>query len=335
MSDKKNICILGAGGWGTALAMLLDSNGHKVTVWSHETDTCNEINTAHTNAVYLKGFTLSDSIVASTDVKPIADAEYIVSSIPSQYIHNAIKQFSLPLEGKKIINCSKGIERHSLLRVSQILEDAINLKPEDFCVLTGPSHAEEVAKQVPTTVVASSEDAVFAKEVQNIFNSQRFRVYTSDDVIGCEIGGSLKNVIALAAGVVDGLQLGDNAKAALITRGLAEMTRLGVAMGAKSVTFSGLSGLGDLVVTCNSRHSRNRMVGEMIGQGKTLKQIMEGMKMVAEGVHTTESAYDLGKKHNVEMPITEQMYEVLFNDKTAVDAISDLMNRTSKHEWWW
>jgi glycerol-3-phosphate dehydrogenase (NAD(P)+) len=201
--------------------------------------------------------------------------------------------------------------------------------------MTGPSHAEEVARKQPTTVVAASENIANAKFIQSIFMTSYFRIYTSDDVIGCEIGGSLKNVIAIAAGVIDGLGLGDNTKAALITRGLAEITRLGVAIGANAITFSGLSGLGDLFVTCNSKLSRNRYVGEQIGLGKSIKSIQKSMNMIAEGIYTTESAFFLAKKHNVEVPIIEQMYHILFKGKKSSKAIEDLMTRQSKREWWW
>jgi glycerol-3-phosphate dehydrogenase (NAD(P)+) len=221
------------------------------------------------------------------------------------------------------------------MRVSEILFNVAGISPENYAVLTGPSHAEEVARKMPTTVVSSSENNDNTRLIQNVFSTNNFRIYSSNDVVGCEIGGSLKNIIAIAAGIIDGLELGDNTKAALITRGLAGMTRLGVALGSNSQTFSGLSGLGDLFVTCNSKHSRNRYVGEQIGKGRKLKEIMDEMKMVAEGIYTTESAYFLAQKHNVELPITEQIYKILFEDVQPMVAIKNLMTRPSKREWWW
>jgi len=228
---------------------------------------------------------------------------------------------------------SKGIENETLLRVSQIYSDVISYFTQDqFIVLSGPSHAEEVSRFIPTTVVAASSSLENAKKIQGIFMTETFRVYSHTDVIGVELGGSLKNIIAIAAGIGDGVGFGDNTKAALITRGLVEITRLGTAMGSDPLTFAGLSGMGDLVVTCMSQHSRNRFVGEEIGKGKTLKQVLSEMVMVAEGVKTTKSAYDLAKKYKVEMPITEEVYKTLFEDKNPKDAVSDLMTRGAKQE---
>ncbi|HOQ49026.1 MAG TPA: NAD(P)H-dependent glycerol-3-phosphate dehydrogenase, partial [Candidatus Kapabacteria bacterium] len=234
-----------------------------------------------------------------------------------------------------LINTSKGIEQNTTYRISQIFFEITNLPEDNFVVLSGPSHAEEVSRKIPTTVVAASSDISKAKLCQEMFSTPEFRVYTSNDVVGTEIGGALKNVLAIASGIIDGLGYGDNTKAALITRGLAEIVRLGVACGAHPWTFSGLSGLGDLFVTCNSKHSRNRLVGELIGKGKTLLEITSSMKMVAEGVATTISAIELGKRHNVELPITQQVYRILFENLSPKEAINELMTRESKHEWVW
>jgi glycerol-3-phosphate dehydrogenase (NAD(P)+) len=331
----KKVGILGAGGWGTALAILLCGNGAQVNLWSHDTELVDRINSTKTNEDFLKGVAVPEVINVTNNPDVLSDCDILINCIPTQFIQNTIKNFNLPVENKFIINGSKGIEVSSLFRISEIFFQYAGTPPDKYAVLTGPSHAEEVSRKMPTTVVAASENLFFAKDVQNLFNSSKFRVYTSDDVIGCEIGGSLKNVIAIAAGVIDGLGLGDNTKAALITRGLAEISRLGIALGAKAFTFSGLSGLGDLFVTCDSKHSRNRLVGELIGKGKKLTEVINDMKMVAEGVFTTESAFRLSQKHNVEMPIAEQMHKILFEDTHPIDAINELMTRESKKEWWW
>jgi glycerol-3-phosphate dehydrogenase (NAD(P)+) len=331
----KNVGILGAGGWGTALAILLSGNGAQVNLWSHDSELIERIKSSGTNDDFLKGVSIPKIINLTNNSDEISDCDIIVNCIPTQFIQSTIKNFNLPIENKFIVNGSKGIEVSSLHRISEVFFEYANTPPEKYAVLTGPSHAEEVSRNMPTTVVAASENLFFAKNVQELFNSSKFRVYTSEDVTGCEIGGSLKNVIALAAGVIDGLSLGDNTKAALITRGLAEISRLGIALGAKALTFSGLSGLGDLIVTCDSKHSRNRLVGELIGKGKKLSEIVNDMKMVAEGVFTTESAFKLSQKHNVEMPIAEQMHKILFENTNPIDAINDLMSRESKKEWWW
>ncbi len=333
MLDK--IGIIGAGGWGTTLGIVLNQNGYDALLWTHETETSNAINREHTNKDYLANVQLPDTLRCTTDPKELDRYDVILNAIPTQFIRSAIRDYRIPIKSKYIINGSKGIETGSLKRISEIFRECADIKSEQYAVLTGPSHAEEVSRKMPTTVVTASENVIFADAVQKIFSNDTFRVYSSDDVVGCEIGGSLKNVIAIAAGIIDGLQLGDNTKAALITRGLAEISRLGIAMGAKPLTFSGLSGLGDLIVTCNSKHSRNRFVGEMIGRGKKLRQIVEEMKMIAEGVKTTESAYHLRMRHGVEMPITEQVYNILFNDIEPKTAIRELMSRTSKREWWW
>jgi glycerol-3-phosphate dehydrogenase (NAD(P)+) len=334
-NDTKKIGVIGAGGWGTTLAMLLAQNGHDVRIWTHEKAVIDEINQQHTNSVYLKGVIVPHNIMATDDPDQMKDMDLVLIAVPTQFIRSVLTNYNFPIREKLIVNVSKGIEKVTLYRISEIIKDVYDINPDNYVVLTGPSHAEEVSRQLPTTVVAASENHDNSVIIQNIFKSPFFRVYTSDDVIGCEVGGAIKNVIAVAAGVIDGLGLGDNTKAALITRGLAGMSRLGVTLGANILTFQGLSGLGDLFVTCASKHSRNRFVGEQIGKGKKLPEIMKDMQMVAEGVHTTESAFDLGKKFNVELPITEQMHKVLFEDLNPMDAIRNLMTRQSKREWWW
>lgn len=329
------IGIIGAGGWGTAVATLLNANNYNVTLWTHETDVVSEINNNHTNSTYLKGIDLNKNIKASSDPKLINKCDLLILAVPTQYIRQVLINNKFNLKNKILVNLSKGIEKGTLMRVSEILVDSINFNLNNYIVLTGPSHAEEVARKLPTTVVAASENIELAKTIQKVFSNSLFRVYTSEDIIGCELGGALKNIIALASGIIDGLGLGDNTKAALITRGLAGMTRLGVMLGAKSQTFSGLSGLGDVFVTCSSQHSRNRYVGEQIGKGKKLSEITKDMKMVAEGVHTTESAYFFGKKHNVEMPIANEVYKILFEDFDPMTAVKNLMTREIKNEWWW
>lgn len=331
----QNIGVIGGGGWGTAISCLLINNNFEVKIWTYEKEVTDEINKYKKNSIYLPDISLPKSLVATNDLNEFADYDFIIFAIPTQFIRNICSKIKFKLDTKKIVNLAKGIERKTLFRVSEIMNDVLKLEPYNYAILTGPSHAEEVARKVPTTVVTASENPFFAKLVQSIFSNDYFRVYTSDDVIGCEIGGALKNVIAIASGIIDGLHLGDNTKAALITRGLAEITRLGVAIGANSLTFSGLSGLGDLIVTCSSKFSRNRMVGELIGRGKTLKQIINETKMIAEGISTTESAYELSKKHGVEMPITEKIYQIFNNQISPSQAIYELMTRQSKREWWW
>ncbi len=329
------IAVIGAGGWGTAIAILLHDNSNDVTLWTHDPSIINNINDAHENFDYLPGVKIPNGLKVTSDASILEDFPVIVNAIPTQYIRSAVKEHNIPVGGKFIVNGAKGIETVSLSRISELFRDVASIDSEHFAVITGPSHAEEAARKHPTTVVTASENIFLAKSVQDLFNSKTFRVYTSDDVVGCEIGGSLKNVVAIAAGVIEGLGLGDNTKAALITRGLAEISRLGIALGAKPLTFSGLSGLGDLFVTCNSKLSRNRLVGELLGKGNKLKDILAEMKMVAEGVFTTESAFHLSNLHKVEMPITVQMYRILFEDVRPMFAIEELMSRESKKEWWW
>lgn len=328
------IGIIGAGGWGTAVSNIFSQNGHSSVLWCFEQETADDININRRNSVFLPNCEISEHVSASTDIEDLSDSDYLVIATPTQFIRQTIRGHEQLFKDKNVINLAKGIEKDTLLRVSQILESELNIEPENYIVLTGPSHAEEVVNLTPTTIVAASVNHQLAVQVQKLFSTQTFRIYSSIDVIGCELGGALKNVIAIAAGVIDGLNLGDNAKAALITRGLAEMARLGVTLGALQMTFFGLSGLGDLYVTCASKLSRNRYVGEQIGRGRKLNDIIGEMKMVAEGVQTCRSAYQLTQKHDVEMPIIDSMYKVLFEDLNAKEATMMLMNRKSNQEWW-
>lgn len=329
------IGIIGAGGWGTAIAKVLSENGNRITLWTHEERVIDEINGKHTNSIYLPGVDLDRHINATSNPSSLNKSDFFVLSVPTQFIRPVFTKYNFPIKKKILVNLSKGIEEITLMRVSEIIKDVTGINGDRYVILTGPSHAEEVSRKTPTTVVAASENIDNARLIQQVFSNPYFRVYTSDDVVGCEIGGALKNVIAIAAGIIDGLGIGDNTKAALLTRGLAGMTRLGAALGAKPITFSGLSGLGDLIVTCNSRHSRNRFVGEQIGKGRKLKDILKDMQMVAEGVHTTASAFNLSQRHQVELPITTQVYNILFENVNPLQAIKNLMTRESKHEWWW
>lgn len=331
--EKMKTGIIGAGGWGTALAMVLAANNHQTTLWTRSEAVAREINNSHTNSVFLPGVTIPTSIRATNNPSDLDETDLLVIAVPTQYIRAIMNEYNFNVSGKIIVSGAKGIERHTLLRVSEILADTAGIT-DKFAVLTGPSHAEEVARLMPTTVVAASIQPDIARIVQKAFTTSEFRVYSSSDVIGAELGGALKNVIAIAAGIIDGVKMGDNTKAALITRGLAEMTRFGTALGADAHTFSGLSGLGDLFVTCSSRHSRNRRVGEKIGSGKSLKEILAETQTVAEGVSTSESAFELSRKHGVEMPIVEQVYRILFDGKSPRKAINDLMIRRAKPEQW-
>ena len=328
----KKILILGDGGWGTALAILLHEKGHNVTLWGHSPQYVEYLSKHRENIKYLPDIAIPNNLTITSDMSSALNgAEYIVAAVPTPFLRLVIKdlkEYYTP--GIPIICVAKGIENDTLLCGSQIIRDVLGKQP--IAVLFGPSHAEEVARKLPTTVVASSQDLSLAKQVQDIFITNRFRVYTNPDTIGVELGAALKNVIAIAAGICDGLGFGDNSKAALITRGLAEITRLGVAMGAKKSTFSGLTGLGDLITTCVSPYGRNRFVGEQIGKGKKLNEILAQMEQVAEGVLTTKSVCALADKYKVEMPITREVYKTLFEDKSPLQAVSDLMMRAPRSE---
>jgi len=310
-----NISVLGAGSWGLGLALLLNNNGHNVTVWSVLNDEVVMLQTEREHKRCLPGVRIPDSITISGDTaNVINNADVLVLAVASPYTRSTAKLIApFVKEGQIIVNVAKGVEEHTLLTLCQIVEEEI--PQAKVAVLSGPSHAEEVSRGIPTTCVIGAHEKNTAEYLQNIFMSDVFRVYTSPDMLGICIGGALKNVIALAAGIADGLGYGDNTKAALITRGNAEITRLGVAMGANPHTFSGLSGIGDLIVTCASMHSRNRRAGILIGKGYTKDQAMEEVQMVVEGVFSAKAALELSKKYNIEMPIVEQVNKVLFEDK--------------------
>ncbi len=327
----KKIAVIGAGTWGTALAALLADKGYNVPLWVYEKKLAEEISRRRINTVYLPDIILPDGIKASHRIEDVVKkARYILSVVPTQYTRTIFKNV-LPYISKdtQIISASKGIEKHTLLTVSGILRE---LSGHQVAVLSGPSFAKEVIRKLPTAVTIATGDSNTGLLLQKIFNTDYFRVYTNNDVLGVELGGALKNVIAIASGISDALNLGFNARAALITRGLAEITRLGVAMGAQEKTFWGLSGLGDLVLTCTGPLSRNYTVGLKLGQGQRLKNILSGMSMVAEGIATSESAYKLSKKFKVEMPIVEQIYKVINEGKNPAEAVKELMGRRLKSE---
>lgn len=333
---SKNITILGAGSWGLAIARLLDQNGAKVTLWEFNHDDFVKLLEHRSHPDKLPGIKLAESISFTDDINhALIDCEMLVLAVPSQFVRSVLEKAPMKMiKNIPVINLAKGIENHSLKRMSQVVTELTGLAPELVTTLSGPSHAEEVALEMATAVVIAGTDANILTEIQKTFSSQYFRVYQSTDLIGVELGGSLKNIIAIAAGITAGLNMGDNTMGALITRGLAEISRLGTILGADPITFAGLSGIGDLITTCMSRHSRNRYVGEHIGMGEKLPDIIGGMKMVAEGVATTKSGYALMCEHKVEMPITAQVYEILFNNKPADMALWELMGRKLKSEIW-
>lgn len=331
------IALIGAGSWGTSLALVLHHNNHRVRCWTIEQSTITNVKKKGENSRYLPGVKIPDDLLFTLDLKEaLEDADLILNSVPSQVVRQVVPQImkNLDHEGQIWVTVSKGIENKTYLRISEVIHEVGNIPRDKIVVLSGPSHAEEVSRKVPTAIVAASENLETARIVQEVFMTPYLRIYVNSDIIGVELGGALKNIIALAAGICDGAGFGDNTKAALMTGGLVEMNRLGVQMGAQSSTFAGLSGMGDLIVTCMSRHSRNRHVGEEIGKGRKLQEVIDEMIMVAEGVKTTLSAYELSKKLNVEMPITEQIYNTLFNEKPAHQAMLDLMTRKSKEEDW-
>jgi len=331
------IGILGAGSWGTALAVLLESNGHEVCMWEFQEDAAKQLAERRENVDFLPGVRIPLGIYITTNLKRGAkDKEFLFVVVPSHMVRSVAEQLAeIQLDRTTVVSCSKGIENETLLRMSEVLSGTIPSLPMDRIVaLSGPSHAEEVGRKIPTVVVAAATNQDAARRVQDVLMSPVFRVYTNDDLVGVELGGSLKNVIAIAAGISDGVGFGDNTKAALLDRGIVEITRLGTAMGANPMTFAGLSGMGDLIVTCTSRHSRNRYVGEQIGKGKSLQDVLDRMVMVAEGVRTTQSAYDLSRIHHIEMPITHEVYKVLFEGKEPKKAVYDLMTRDPKAEDW-
>ncbi len=326
------IGIIGAGSWGIALSVLLHNNGHEVTVWSALENEITMLRAEHEHKDKLPGVKLSEEIAFTVDLsEAIAGKDILVLAVPSSFTRETAHQMrQYVADGQIIVNVAKGIEESSLMTLSQVIEEEV--PQADVAVLSGPSHAEEVGRGIPTTIVVGANGRATAEHIQNVFMSDVFRVYTSPDVLGIELGAALKNVVALAAGIADGLGYGDNTKAALITRGITEIARLGVAMGGKFETFCGLSGIGDLIVTCASMHSRNRRAGILIGQGKSMEEAMAEVKMVVEGVFSAKAAMGLAQKYQVELPIIEQVNEVLFQGKEPAAAVKDLMIRDKKIE---
>lgn len=329
--DIKNIAVVGSGSWGTAISVLLEKKGHNVTLWSWKQSESDVLKKDKENKEFLPGVTLGDNISYTSDISCVEGKEIIVLVTPSSVIRSTAKSMSRYVSKNSIIVIlSKGLEDGTLKTLSEVVEEEI---PQSrVVVMSGPSHAEEVARFIPTANVAASVHKDAISTVQDTFMCDTFRVYSGDDVLGVQLGGALKNVMALCAGIIDGVGFGDNTKAALMTRGIKEISRLGIKMGANPETFYGLSGIGDLIVTCTSMHSRNRRAGILIGQGNSLQDTLDKVHMVVEGVHCAGSAYELGKKYDVEMPIINEAYDVLYNGKSPKQAISDLMCRDKKDE---
>ncbi|MCI6712134.1 MAG: NAD(P)H-dependent glycerol-3-phosphate dehydrogenase [Anaerovoracaceae bacterium] len=330
--DKKRVAVMGAGSWGTAIATALAVNGHDIRLWGRNASMMADMQSSRENSKYLPGVKLDENITCVSDAEAaLKDAAIAVYVVPAQSFRSTFEATNSYIsDDAVVVNCSKGIEQGTLMRISEIAEE---IRPDlKFAVLSGPSHAEEVGKKLPTTLVSASADINTAQTVQDLFMSEFMRVYTNDDVIGVEIGGALKNIIALAAGISDGMGYGDNAKAALMTRAMTEISRLGVRLGAEKLTFMGLAGIGDLIVTCTSMHSRNRRCGIMIGEGMAPDEAVEKVGMVVEGMYTTEAAYEISRRYDIEMPITEQLYRVIKGDVSGPDAVRNLMMRRRRHE---
>jgi len=329
------IAVLGAGGWGTTLSILLHYNGHDVALWEYKKSYSKILNKIRINEDYLPGIQIPREIKITHDLEESVDKKnLIVLAVPSQFLRSVVKKISFSsIKNSILVSVAKGIENNTMMTMSQMLRDVFpSIGEEQIGVLSGPSHAEEVSRKIPTAVVAASGDIKTSQSIQPAFMTAYFRVYSSVDILGVELGGSFKNVIAIGAGIIDGARFGDNTKAAIMTRGIAEISRLGEAMGAHPDTFAGLSGMGDLIVTCMSRHSRNRYVGEQIGAGKKLKEVLKTMQMVAEGVETSKSVTRLSRKYDIETPIADEVYKILFEDKDPVKATTDLMTRDMKME---
>lgn len=329
------IAVLGAGGWGTTLAILLHYNGHSITLWEYQKSYARELNKKRINIDYLPGIKIPEEIKITYDLDESSDDKnLIVLAVPSQFLRKIVKKISYnSVKDAVLASVSKGIEKDSLMTMSQMLLDVHpSLSETQIGVISGPSHAEEVSRRIPTAVVAASVDLDTSKTIQAAFMTSYFRVYSSTDILGVELGGAFKNIIAIGAGIIEGAGFGDNTKAAIMTRGVAEISRLGLAMGARAETFAGLSGMGDLIVTCMSKHSRNRYVGEQIGKGRKIKEVLKSMEQVAEGVDTTRSAKELAEKNNIETPITNEVYKILYEDKDPIKATTDLMTRDMKTE---
>jgi len=327
-----NVTIIGDGGWGTALALVLNRNRHKVTVWGPFPDYIEKIESEKRNEAYLPGVDIPCDIVWTADrEEAVRGVEVLVMATPTEFYRSVARGFEGMLPSScPVVSVSKGLDRETRHTMTEIAEEIFKSGPA--AALSGPSHAEEVAKRIPTAVVVASKDEGAANMLQRLFSNDRFRVYTSSDVVGVQLGGALKNVIAIAVGVSDGIGFGDNTKAALITRGLAEMARLGKALGASAATFAGLSGMGDLIVTCASKLSRNRAVGERLGRGETIEEILGSMKQVAEGVWNCTNARDLAHSVSVDVPITEEVYAIINKGKSPHKAVEDLMSRDMKSE---
>lgn len=328
----EKVTIIGDGGWGTALGVVLARNNVSVTLWSPFEEYARVLNDKRVNVKFLPGFTLPESIDITHDMSEgLREAQLAVIAIPSHYIKGVLQQMARYYDSSlPVLSVVKGIEVGTLKRMSEVISEI--LRPEKLAILSGPSHAEEVAGKLPATVVIASDNEVLAEELQRLFITDRFRVYTSDDCVGIEIGGALKNVIAIAAGICDGLKFGSNAKAALLTRGMVEITRLGIAMGGKQETFYGLSGIGDLITTCISPFGRNRSLGEKLAKGQKLKEIVASTDMVMEGMETAKSVSQLAEKYEVEMPISQEVYNVIYEEKDPLQAVQDLMLRVPKPE---
>ncbi len=328
------VSVLGAGSWGTALAIILANNGHQVTLWEYNKQYVKNLKKHYENKVFLPGIKLPQEIGITHSLKDAAtDQHMIVIAIPTQFIRSVLKQIKkISFKNTTFVSVSKGIENETLMTVDHIISEELGISEDAIGVLSGPSHAEEVSRKIPTAVVAASISIETAIEIQAAFANSYFRVYSSTDIIGAELGGALKNVIAIGAGIIDGAKFGDNTKAAIMTRGIAEISRLGIQLGAKPETFAGLSGMGDLIVTCMSKHSRNRYVGEQIGMGKKLPEILKEMTMVAEGVETCKSVHQLAAKHHIDVPIANAVYNILFNEKDPIKVTNDLMSRGMKTE---
>ncbi|MEW6745827.1 MAG: NAD(P)H-dependent glycerol-3-phosphate dehydrogenase [Planctomycetota bacterium] len=331
---SETVGVLGDGGWGTALAMVLAERSLDVVQWGRFPEYLDRMRRTRRNPKFLPGITIPDDVRLTSDMAVVAEAEVLFSVIPSQYLRSVMEELKPHYKHSRlIVSATKGMEVESLMRPVEIIRSVLGEVPT--VVLSGPSHAEEVARRMPTTVVAASDDMGRARLVQDLLHTERFRVYTNEDAIGVELGGALKNVIAIAGGMVDGLGFGDNTKAALLTRGIVEMGRLGESLGAKRATFFGLAGIGDLITSCISPHGRNRAVGEKLGRGLKLDQILKQMEQVAEGVRTSKAVYELARKRSVEMPICGEVYRIIFEQKSPADALRDLMTRGLKDEWEW
>lgn len=329
-----NVAVIGAGSWGTAMAGMLASKHNHVTLWARSATLAAKINSQHKNSSYLKDVTLPDTLQCTSDLeKAVHNAQLIIIATPSYAVRTTAEALSkLVSQASIIITAAKGLELGSFKRMSEVITEVLPSIGDNIAALSGPNHAEEVGVKFPSATVIASRSRIVAEMVQDALMLPYFRVYTNPDIVGVELGGALKNIIALGAGIIEGLGFGDNTKAALMTRGITEITRLGIALGAQPPTFSGLSGIGDLIVTCTSKHSRNRRAGILLASGKTADEIEAETNMVVEGIRATRAAYDLAKRHGVEMPITEQIFLTLYANKAPRDAVMDLMTRGKTHE---